>query len=240
MGVMGFSIVSALGNTYAQNRALQAQGQANVQTARNYIQSMNYSFQNLEQERQDAFEATIAELEQINLQGNRQVSAVEAAVNEGLMGGGRTANLIKRSAQADVNRAVSSAKTNYQKKSNEIDLNKEAVALNTRNAISSIQNVQKPSLFSTLLNIGSAYLQARTTLESIDAIRQQAGVEDTNVPTTNNTGANLTFTIGGTTLTQQSFDSILGGANFLNDPSVHFEFSNINPYDYYKPQEGFD
>lgn len=238
MGVMGFSIASALGNTYAQNRALQAQGQANVQTARNYIQSMNYSFQNLEQERQDAFEATIAELEQINLQGNRQVSSVEAAVNEGIMGGGRTANLIKRSAQADVNRAINSAKTNYQKKSNEIDLNKEAVALNTRNAISSIQNVQKPSLFSTLLNIGTSYFQARTTLESIDAIRQQAGYYDTDA---NNTGANLSFTTVNTAMygtPQKAFDDVLGGANFLNDPSVHFEFSDINPYDYYRPQKG--
>ena len=39
---------------------------------------MNYAFQNAEQERQDAFEATISELENIKLQGNRQTASVES------------------------------------------------------------------------------------------------------------------------------------------------------------------
>ena len=242
MGVMGISVASALSTTYAQNKALQAQGAANVATARNYITSMNYSFQNFEQERRDAYEATIAELERINLQGNRLTSQVDAAVNEGMQGGGRTANLIKRSAQADVNRAVNSAKTNYRLKSNEIDLNKEATALNTRNAIASIQNVSKPSLFTTLLNLGSAYYQARGTLESIDAIRTQAGV-DGRGRSAGGTGANLSFTTVNTDLygtPQKAFDDVLGGATFLGNPTAHFSFSDINPFDYYIPQKGRD
>lgn len=224
MGTMGLAISSALGQSYAQNKALIAQGKANVQTAKNYTMSMNYSLQNLEQERQDAFEATIAELEKINLQGNRLTTSVEASVNEGLMGGGRTANLIKRSAQADVNRAVDSAKTNYQKKSNEIDLNKEAVALNTKNAISSIQNVESPSLFSTLLNIGTAYYGAKTTIESINGVRTEA-----NATTNPSSAVNVD--------TDDAFATVVGS---VNDPAVNFSFSNINPYDYYEPQKGRD
>ena len=67
--------------TYSANRQLEQQAQANVQTAKNIVLSMNYAFQNAEQERQDAFEATIAELENIK-QDNRQTASVEAAVNE--------------------------------------------------------------------------------------------------------------------------------------------------------------
>lgn len=170
------AIVAAGSQVYAQNKALQAQGQANRQTAKNYITSMNFSLQRLEQQRRDAFEATIDDLEQNKLQGHRQEAMVNASVNEGLQGGGRTANLLKRSAQADTNRAVTSIKENYKNKSNEIDLNKEATLLNTKSAISSIQDVKKPSLLSTLVSLGTAYIGARTTWESINGMRHQAGV----------------------------------------------------------------
>lgn len=172
-----FAIIAAGSQVYSQNKALQAQGKANRQTARNYIQSMNYSLQNLEQQRRDAFEATIDDLENTTMQGNRQEGIVNASVNEGFMGGGRTAKLIKRSAQADTNRALNSIKANYAKKSNEIDLNREATVMNTRRAISSIQEVTKPSIFSTLMSLGTAYLGAKSTAESISGMRHQAGVE---------------------------------------------------------------
>lgn len=224
MGVMGTAIGSALLGTYSQNQSLIAQGQANVQTARNLITSMNYSLQNYEQERTDAFEATIAELEKIKLQGNRQVTSVSASVNEGLMGGGRTADMIKRSSQADVNRTVAAAKTNYEKKSNEIDLNKEATLLNTRQQLASIKDVQKPSFLSTLLSIGTNYLQAKGTLESIDAIKTKAGVKDIR----GNTAwefKKIDTTLYG--VPQKAFDDIYG-TNFVNDPSVNFSLT-ANP-----------
>ena len=114
---------AALG-LYGQNKALEAQGRANAQTAKNMLMSMNYSLQNMEQERADAFDATIDELEKLKIQGSRLTSQVSASVNEGLAGGGRTANLIKRASQADVDRSEANAKENYRRKSNEIDLNK--------------------------------------------------------------------------------------------------------------------
>lgn len=175
MGVTG-AIIGTVMSVANQNRALSAQSRANAQTARNYITSMNYNLQNLEQQRRDAFEATIQELEKTRLQGNRQEAGVVAAVNEGLAGGGRTANLLIRSAQADTNRAVTSTKSNYRKKSNEIDLNREATLFNGRQAVASVPQLEKPSLLSTALQLGTAYYNTKQTLDSISAIRTQAGV----------------------------------------------------------------
>ena len=140
----------------SNNDALEKQAQANNKTIQSMIQSMNYSFQNFEQNRRDAFEATISQLEKVKLQGNRQVGSVLSAVNEGIVGGGRTANLIVRSAQADVNRTTNSIKENYAKKMNEIDLNKEMTLLNTKAQINAIPKVEAPSVLDTLLQLGTA------------------------------------------------------------------------------------
>lgn len=179
MGLIG-AIGSAVLGVYSQNKSLEAQARANVQTAKNMITSMNFSFQNLEQERVDAFDATIADLQKIRLQGMRLQKQVEASVNEGLSGGGRTANLINRAVRADTNRAIVSSKDNYRRKSNEIDLNKEAQALNTKTQLNSMKQVEKPTLLSTLFKLGTAYYNAKQTEDSIQAIRNQAGVKDKN------------------------------------------------------------
>ena len=177
MGTMvSIAMASTAMSIYGENKALEAQGSANAQTARNSITSMNFSFQNLEQERADAFDATVADLQKIRLQGNRQVKSVEAAVNEELAGGGRTADMLKRSAMADVNRAVWSSKDNYARKSNEIDLNKENTLRGAKMQISSIQQVDKPSMLNTLLRFGISYVGASQTQDAINAIRGQAGV----------------------------------------------------------------
>lgn len=234
MGTIGLPIASALMQTYSANRQLEQQAQANVQTAKNIILSMNYAFQNAEQERQDAFEATIAELENIKLQGNRQTASVEAAVSEDL-GSGRTADLINRSARADVNRALGSTKANYQKRSNEIDLNKETTLLNAKQQINSIQDVKKPSLLSTLVNIGAAYYQAKGTMEAIDIVKRQAGVKSDTDGSTILTFGSVDTTAYGTP--QKAFDTVIGGSKFLSDPSVNFSFTNVNPYQYFTPQK---
>lgn len=241
------AITSALSNVYAQNKGLEAQAKAQQATARNLITSMNYSFQNLEQERRDAFEATIAELENIKLQGNRQVSAVTASVNEGLAGGGRTADLIKRSSQADVNRAINSAKTNYQMKSNEIDLNKEATALNTKQQITSMPKIEKPSILSTLLALGSSYYQWKTTNESIDAIRNNAGVngQDTAVydDLLSGSGYNLSFNFSpdnpiNINRTIDIFEGLSGNTfNSMTGANV-LGWGVVNPPLYYRQQKG--
>lgn len=173
---MAFTMASTIFGIYSQNKALEAQGHANLATARSMVTSMNYSLQNLEQERRDIFEATVQELERTQLQGRRLTSSVSAAISEGLQGGGRTANLLVRSADADTHRAMASVKDNYQKKSNEVDLNKEATLMNTKAQIRSIRDVQKPSLLGTIAQLGTAYLGARQEQEKINLMRKQAGV----------------------------------------------------------------
>lgn len=174
------AVGSALVDVYAQNKSLEAQARANVQTAKNIITSMNYGFQNLEQERADAFDSTVADLQKIRLQGGRLTSQVAAAVNEGLAGGGRTADLLKGTTQADTNRALSSSRDNYLRKSNEIDLNKESQALEAKERLNSIEQVEKPSLLSTMLKLGTAYYRAEQTGDAIQGIRAQGGVKDSN------------------------------------------------------------
>lgn len=176
---IGMAVTGALAQTYSTNRALIEQGKANQQTLHNYIKSMNYSFQNLEQERLDVFTATIDDLEKTRRQGTRMESMVNAAVEEGLSAGGRTAMLLKRSAAADTDRALTSIKDNYRKKMNEIDLNKESAALNANAGIAGIQDVAKPSLFGTLANVATAYYQGRSTQDSLHAIRNHAALTPT-------------------------------------------------------------
>ena len=174
--MMAIGMASTAMTLYGENKALEAQGRASAQTARNYITSMNFSLQNLEQERADAFDATVADLQKIRLQGTRQVKSVDPGVHGGIDGGRRTADMLKRSAQADVNRAVWSSKDNYARKSNEIDLNKEHTLRGTQTQISGIQRVKKPSFMNTLLRFGISYMGASQTQEAISAIRGQAGV----------------------------------------------------------------
>lgn len=174
---MGWLAVgSQLLSTYQQNRALIAQGEANVETAKSYWRSTNYSIANMEKQRRDAFEAATDDLAQTRLQGLRQISSVNAAVNEGIMGGGRTAGLISRSAQNDLYRATDSIKSNYQKQSNEIDLNIESAAISGANQVRSIKNVEAPSFLSTAINLVSSYYQGKNMQEEVDARRSKAGV----------------------------------------------------------------
>lgn len=175
MGAVG-AVASMMVQTYSQNRSLVKQGEANRKTAQSYVRSMNYSLQNMERQRQDAFEAAVDDMERVNLQGHRVASGVDNAVNEGMMGGGRTANLLKRNARADLARTINSIRTNYTKKRNEIDVNKEATVLDTKNAISSIQDIQKPSLLGTLFNLGTAYIGGLEAAEQIKLMQEKAGV----------------------------------------------------------------
>lgn len=222
MGTM-LAIGSAVMGAYAQNSSLEAQGRAARQTSKNMIMAMNYGLQNLEQERQDAFDATVADLQNIKLNGNRLNAQVDAAVNEGLAGGGRTADLLKRATRAEEARTISQSKDNYRRRSNEIDLNKEATVLNTRMSISSIAKVQKPSFLSSLVNIGTSYLNGLQTAEAIKAMRAKAGID---VSTSKSPSvfpaaiAALTGNAQATTHTmgeyplKDTYDSLYGNTNF--------------------------
>lgn len=176
MGVI-FPIATALSGVYAQNRALEQQAAANALTSKGMIQSMNYSLANLEQERRSSFEATVDEIAQTRLQALRLQSSVDAAVNENIVGGGRTAALIKRSVANDAARTISSIKGSFANKTNEIDLNKEQTMLNAKNQINSIPQVKAPNFLTTALGVTGDYYNYKNTIESIHANRQQKGVK---------------------------------------------------------------
>ena len=234
MGVTG-AIIGSLMSVANQNKALAAQSRANAQTARSYIHSMNYNLQGLEQQRRDAFEAAIQELEKTKLQGNRQEAGVVAAVNEGIAGGGRTARLLVRSAEADTNRAVSAVKSNYRKKSNEIDLNREAALFNGRQAVASVPQIEAPSFLSTVLQLGTAYYNTKQTLDSISAIRTQAGVSGgANGGVSSSSTFSPMFTP--TTSSSGNYAMNLDWEKMFGSVDKKYTFSYSNPYTQGKQQ----
>ena len=52
--------------------------------------------------------------------------------------------------------------------------------MDARGRLSSIAQVQKPSLWSTIFKVGAAYYGAKQTEDSIQGIRTQGGVKDSN------------------------------------------------------------
>jgi hypothetical protein len=174
---MGIAALSAVSKQKARKKELQAQIDANNQTARGLLQSMNYTFQNYETQRRAAFAAQIDAMTKDRMNAHRQEASVKASVNEELAGGGRTANLINRSIRADESRVASQSQANYQTKMNEIDLNKEAALISTRNAINSIPSVETPSYFTQAMEMFSDYLNTYNALQGISSMRKKAGVE---------------------------------------------------------------
>lgn len=139
---------------YAGQKATAAAAQAQMEAAaKAAITEMNYAFQNYEQERTDAFDAAVNEITKTRMNALQLNSGVRAAINENMSG--RTANLLVRSAEGDTARAVASIQDNYDRKSNEIDLNKEATYLSTKATINNL-NASVPKMPSRLTNALSA------------------------------------------------------------------------------------
>lgn len=127
--------------------------------ARGAIKEMNYSFQNYEQNRRDAFDAAVNDIVKTRINQMQLNSGVNAAVNEG-MGSGRTADRLIRAAAADTSRVVASIQENYGRKSNEIDLNKEAKALSTKDYLANLKEQSKPNKLADMVNLAGTALNA--------------------------------------------------------------------------------
>lgn len=173
----GLSALSSLSKQKASRAEIQNQIDANNRTARGLLQSMNYTFQNYEIQRRAAFAAQVDAMTKDRMNAHRQEASVKATVNEELAGGGRTANLINRNIRADESRVASASQTNYQSKMNEIDLNKEATLISTRNAINSIPSVETPSYLTQGMEMFSDFMKTYNTLQGIKSMRKKAGVE---------------------------------------------------------------
>lgn len=126
------------------------------------IRNMTHMFQNYDKERQDAFDATLMKLDELHRSGMELNSKVEAATNEQMEG--RTAHLINRNVRGDMNRTATALKDNYVRKSNEIDLNKEATLLQTKDMIAGINASapRMPSAFGNFLESAGIILQGYT------------------------------------------------------------------------------
>lgn len=154
--------------------AAQAQMNAQAQAA---ITEMNYAFQNYEQERTDAFDAAVSELEKLQHNSMQLNSGVEVAINENQAG--RTAVLLMRNTEGDAARASASIKDNYERKSNEIDLNKEAVLKSTKNTINNINMSapKMPSGFQNFLSVAGSALGTYTAVQNQKATLASQGLK---------------------------------------------------------------
>lgn len=155
-----------LSGVFSNRAAENAQIEANKKTARGYLQQMNYSFQNMEIQRQSLFASAVDDLTKTRMQANRQVSSVLASIGEDNSGGGRTAEALVRSVKGLKGRALDSIVANYKIKSNEIDLNKEATLISTKNAIDSIPAVTRKSLGSYLMDAANTYIAAKGAIDA--------------------------------------------------------------------------
>lgn len=148
--VAGLSTAMEIGGNYLGQKAQYEQAQAQIDAqGKAAITKMNYAFQNYEQERIDAFDNAVAEITKVRQNAQQLNSGVKAAVAENASG--RTANLIVRAVEGDTARAVGSVKDNYVRKSNEIDLNKEATLKSTADYIKNL-NASAPKMPSRFAN----------------------------------------------------------------------------------------
>lgn len=148
----------------AQAKAAQATMNAQAKAA---ITEMNWNIMDLEQQRTDAFDQAVVEISNTRLNSMQLNSGVKAAVNETMSG--RTANLIVRAAEGDTARAVSSIQDNYQRKSNEVDLNRERQVKSTHEYLENLNASapKMPSRFTNFLSSAATGLNNYTQAKNI-------------------------------------------------------------------------
>lgn len=158
---------SAIMSYKAQVDAAAAQGEATKQNGKLAIQQMNREFQNYEAERVDAFDAAVNEIIKTRLNSQALNAQVDAAVNETMEG--RTADLIRRKVRGDEARTVDSVRDNYERKGNEIDLNKETALEKTKAYVNNLKAPKAPSALSAVLGVASAVVGADTMAKTAKA-----------------------------------------------------------------------
>nr|CAI9750397.1 internal virion protein [Autographiviridae sp.] len=146
--------------------------------ARGAYKQMNYAFQNYEIERQDAYDAAVNDIVKTRINQMQLNSQVNAAIAEGYAGGGRTANRLMRAAEADTSRTIASIQDNYDRKSNEVDLNKESTLLSTKDYIANLQkqgHISKWQKFNDIAALGMTALSGYNEYKTQKQDAQNAG-----------------------------------------------------------------
>ena len=155
--VLGFGL-ETVGNYMGQKSQAKAAQQSMDAQASAAIREMNYSWQNYEMERTDAFDAAVQEIENTRINALGLNSAVKGAVIENMSG--NTANLLIRNAEGDTARAVASIQDNYGRKSNEIDLNKDYKRISTQDYLKNLNASapKSPSRFANFVSTAASGL----------------------------------------------------------------------------------
>lgn len=170
-----------IASTVMQQRAAEAQategGKAAAATATNAITSMNHEFTNYESERMDAFDQAVSQIQQVRSKAMVSQAAVQAAINEDMSGGGRTADLLARSVQAVGSKNIAAIKDNYISKSNEIDLNKETTLNNAKSYVSGIKAPKAPSRWGAVLTATGQAVSAYTSATNARADAVSKGAD---------------------------------------------------------------
>ena len=166
---MGMQLLSAYNNYRAQRRQAEAQAVQIIAQAKGAIKTMNYSLGNFENERRNAFEASVAQLGAIRMQARGLEESVQASTGE--YQSGKTAKLLVRSTKADGLRTTNQVKDNYIRKSDEIDQNKERVFLSTREYLSHLETPRIPTLIGGIISQAGTLLSAYNDYKNMNANR---------------------------------------------------------------------
>ena len=166
---MGMQLLSAYNNYRAQRRQAEAQAHQIIAQAKGAIKTMNYSLGNFENERRNAFEASVAQLGAIRMQARGLEESVQASTGE--YQSGKTAKLLVRSTKADGLRTTNQVKDNYIRKSDEIDQNKERVFLSTREYLSHLETPRIPTLIGGIISQAGTLLSAYNDYKNMNANR---------------------------------------------------------------------
>jgi len=156
---LGLQLLGTYNQWKSEREQAKAQGRQMAEQAKNAITTMNYAFQNYEEERRDAFETGLANLEKLQINSSGLIGSVENAVSEG-MGDSKTGRLLSRATHAEALRTALSEKDTYTRRSNEIDLNKEQQLVYTKSYTAGLHPPKLPSkgeLFFRLANAGFSW-----------------------------------------------------------------------------------
>lgn len=204
---MGIDLWSMYSNYMNQRRQAEAQADQIIAQAKQAIKTMNYSLGNFENERRNAFEASVNQLTAIRLQARGLEASVENTTGE--YQSGRTAKLLVRSTKADSLRTTNQVKDNFIRKSDEIDQNKERVSLSTMEYLSKLETPRIPTLLGGILS------QAGQIMQSYNAYKNMAVDKVTKVGMDG---------VGGTS------GSLIASAVSRWTPDYTFRTANQNPW----------
>ena len=173
MGLIGADIFTSYFNSRAE---AEAQADQIIAQSKQAIKSMNYILQNYELERKDAYDQAVTQLGAIRLKARGLEANVANATAE-QQGDSKTAKLINRTIKADSLRAMTQTKQNYNRKSNEIDINKEQSYLSTKSYLDNLETPRVPNL------IGGIFNNTGKILEAYNGYKNIQNTKDTRIGT---------------------------------------------------------